>query len=135
MNTRLLPDLQTSHPEADQPCRASIRLSRLTKLPNADQIEGESGSIQGEIYNWGSFIQCSTDGKEWRARTDDRPKRFKKFGHRLIDNFVEILVNGAELLISGRDVLPSIEIFDACYAQREQFGLPRIDASEQAVDG
>ncbi len=116
-------------------CRASIRLSWLTKLSNTYRIEGERGSIEGEVYDWASFIQRSADGKTRRVRTDDRPKGFEDFGHRLIDNFVEVLTTGAEPLVSGRDVLPSIEIIDACYAQRERFDLPWIDANERAAHG
>jgi len=118
-----------------QGCRASIRLSWLTKLPNAYRIEGECGSIEGEVYDWASFIQRSPDGKARRVRTQDRPKGFEEFGHRLIDNFVDVLTTGAAPIVSGRDVLPSIEIIDACYASRERFDLPWLDASEPAAHG
>ena len=40
-------------------CRASIRLSWLSKLRNFYRIEGERGSIEGEVYDWSSFIQRS----------------------------------------------------------------------------
>jgi predicted dehydrogenase len=116
-------------------CRASIRLSWLSKLSNTYRIEGERGSIEGEVYDWASFIQRSADGKARRVRTDDRPKGFEDFGHRLIDNFVDVLTNGAEPLVSGRDVLPSIEIIDACYARRERFDLPWLAADERAAHG
>jgi predicted dehydrogenase len=114
-------------------CRASIRLSWLTKLSNTYRIEGESGSIEGEVYDWASFIQRSPDGKARRVRTEDRPKGFEEFGHRLIDNFVDVLMTGAEPIVPGRDVLPSIEIIDACYASRNRFDLPWIEPSEQAA--
>lgn len=114
-------------------CRVSIRLSWLSKLRNTYRIEGERGSIEGEVYDWASFIQRSPDGQARRVRTDDRPKGFEDFGHRLIDNFVEVLATGAQPLVSGRDVLPSIEIIDACYAQRERFDLPWIDAGGQTA--
>jgi predicted dehydrogenase len=116
-------------------CRASIRLSWLSKLRNAYRIEGENGSIEGEVYEWASFIQRSADGKARRVRTSERPKRFEDFGHRLIDNFVDVLTNGAEPLVSGRDVLPSIEIIDECYARRERFDLPWLDTSKRIVHG
>jgi predicted dehydrogenase len=116
-------------------CRASIRLSWLSKLGNAYRIEGERGSIEGEVYDWASFIQRSADGRARRVRTDDRPKGFEDFGHRLIDNFIDVLTTGAEPLVSGRDVLPSIEIIDACYARRERFDLPWLTVGERAAHG
>jgi len=112
-------------------CRASIRLSWLTKLGNKYRIEGERGLIEGEVYEWASFLQASADGKTRRVHTEDRPKGFEEFGHRLIDNFVDVVANGAEPLVSGRSVLPSIEIIDECYARREKFDQPWLDASER----
>jgi len=116
-------------------CRVSIRLSWLSKLRNTYRIQGERGSIEGEVYDWASFIQRSAGGKARRVHTEDRPKGFGEFGHRLIDNFVAVLAAGAEPLVSGRDVLSSLEIIDACYARRERFDLPWLAAREQPVRG
>ncbi len=116
-------------------CRASIRLSWLSKLPNRYRIEGERGSIEGEVYEWSSFVRRSSDGRSRRVRTAERPRGFEEFGHRLIDNFVEVLASGAEPFVSGCDVLPSLEIIDACYARRERFELPWLEAEAGAARG
>lgn len=108
-------------------CHARVHLSWLSRLENGYRIEGDTGSIQGGAYEWSS-LQLRTGGRARRLRTRWRPRNFDEFGGLLIDNFLEVLSQGARPLVAATDVLPSLEVIDACYRRRERFPMPWHEA-------
>jgi len=118
-----------------QGCRISIRLSWLSKLSNRYRIDGDTGSIEGGFNDWASLTLRSADGSLRKIRTPDRPRRFEEFAYRMIDNFLDVVRNGAAALVPGHEVLPSLEIIRECYMHRTRFDLPWIDLMDRRADG
>jgi predicted dehydrogenase len=111
-------------------CHARIHLSWLSKLENGYRVDGESGSIEGEVYDFGA-LKLRTGGRTRTLKTDWQPREFGEFGHVLIDNFLDVLTRGARPLVAASDVLPSLEIIDECYRHRQRFPMPWHDAWER----
>jgi len=109
-------------------CRASVRLSWLSKLDNRFRIEGERGRIEGGAYDWGRIEYTDATGRVRRVKTSATHQTFEDFAARLVDNFVGVLRGKARPLVEGREVLASIGIIDACYGSRQRFELPWQDA-------
>jgi hypothetical protein len=42
----------------------------------------------------------------------------------LIDNFLAVVQHDVPPLVAARDVLPSIELIEDCYARRKRFDMP-----------
>lgn len=113
-------------------CHARIHLSWLSKLENGYRVEGETGSLAGGVYDFGS-VQMSSGGRTRTVKTDWQPRDFSEFGPVLIGNFLDVVTRGARPLVSARDVLPSLEIIDACYRHRERFAMPWHDAWQRIL--
>jgi predicted dehydrogenase len=113
-------------------CRARIHLSWLSRLENGFRVEGETGRIEGGVYDFGA-VRLTTGGRTRTLKSDWQPREFGEFGHVLIDNFLEVLARRAAPIVSAADVLPSLEIIDACYRQRRRFAMPWHDAFERVV--
>lgn len=105
-------------------CRASVRLSWLSKLSNRFVVEGEKGRLEGGAYDWGVIEHTDASGRKHRIKTSARHETFEDFAARLIDNFVDVLRGRAKPLIEGREVLASVGIIDACYESRKPFAMP-----------
>jgi predicted dehydrogenase len=118
-----------------QGCEARIRLSWLSKLENVYRIEGERGEIEGGVYEWGSYTLRPASGKPRKVSAPQRVRGFQDVANALIDNFLEVIRGRAEPLVPGREVLPSIELIDACYSRRSRFELPWHDAFERLAHG
>lgn len=117
-------------------CRASVRLSWLSKLANRFVVEGEEGRIEGGAYDWGIIEHTDARGQVHRIKTSDRHESFEDFAGRLIDNFVDVLRGSAEPLVGGREVLASVGIIDACYEARKRFAMPWLEAAApRAAEG
>ena len=111
-------------------CDARIHLSWLSRLPNGYRVDGETGSLAGGVYDFGA-VQLRRGERTRTVKTDWQPRDFSEFGPVLIANFLDVLTRGARPLVSARDVLPSLEIIDACYRRRERFPMPWHDAWER----
>lgn len=108
-------------------CHARIHLSWLSRLENGFRVQGETGCLEGGAYDFGTVRMRSGD-RTRTLKTQWQPRDFSEFGPVLVDNFLEVLTRGARPLVSASDVLPSLEIIDACYRRRERFPMPWHDA-------
>jgi predicted dehydrogenase len=107
--------------------RADVRLSWLGKLKNGFVVQGERGTVRGGIYDWRSL----TLEQGGRARTLTLPsaaRTYDEFAVELLDNFTGVLRSGARPLVAGADVLPGLEVIEACYAKRTRVDMPWFDA-------
>ena len=105
-------------------CRGKVHLSWLSKLNNFFRIQGESGSIEGGIFDWRSITMLSSTGKKVRIRTDSEQHALSDFGMAIIDNFLGIITECAQPVVSPRDVADSITLIEECYASRSRFAMP-----------
>jgi predicted dehydrogenase len=115
-------------------CTARIRVSWLSKLANAYRVEGTRGSIAGSSYEWASYTLRLGGGGPKKVRARQRVRGFQDLSAALIDNFIEVVRGDAAPLVSGSDILASIETIEACYANRTRFEQPWLDACDRIAD-
>lgn len=112
-------------------CAGNVRLSWLTRLRNGLRIVGEEGAIEAGTYDWRSLILRSPSGKSRTLRLDAEVQTLGDLRHTLLDNFLQVIGDGAAPLVSAEDVLPSIELIEACYASRRRFSMPWLEPSAE----
>ncbi len=112
-------------------CRGTVHLSWLSKLKNSFRIQGESGSIEGGIYDWRTLRVSSQSGKEEIIRANTECREISDLSRLLIDNFLNVITQGTPPLVSPGDVIDSIALTEECYARRARFAMPWHDALQR----
>lgn len=112
-------------------CRATIRLSWLSKLANTWRVEGERGRLEGGIYDWSMLTHTNASGAQRKLRSDVGRVQFEDMANAVIENFVGVVRGAAQPLVSGADALPALEIIDACYQRRARFEMPWQDPPQR----
>jgi len=105
-------------------CRAAVRLSWLSKLPNTFRVVGDKGMIEGPIYDWRSVTFTSADGRARKVSTEMGFADADAFLRKPVVNFIDILTNNASSLIPAQSVIPSIELIEEAYAAARRFPMP-----------
>jgi predicted dehydrogenase len=113
-------------------CTATVRLSWLSKLRNGFVITGEAGEIAGGIYDWNS-LDVTVGGRRRRVSCPGAARLYGDFADELLRDFTAAIATGGRPLVTGADVLPSLELIDACYARRERLPMPWFDAWRKVV--
>ena len=108
-------------------CRAVVRLSWLSKLPNTFRVVGDKGIIDGPIYDWKSVTLTSADGRSKKVRTEMGYANADEFLRKPVVNFIDILTKHASSLIPAQSVIPSIELIEEAYAAARRFPMPWYD--------
>lgn len=105
-------------------CEIDLVLSLLGKIRSGYRIVGENATIEGDLYDYRSFEFAYPSGTRTRERLNSRERIFADFADTLVDNFIDVIINDAAPLISGEDVIASIELIDESYACAERFSMP-----------
>src|SRR4030066_1220917 len=97
-----------------------VFLNRLCDLENKFTIVGEKGSIEGAIIDWTKIKVISNSGtvKKYKLKSD--AKIYPEFLIPIVDNFINVVAGKEKPLISGKDVLDSIEFIEECYQHRKK---------------
>jgi predicted dehydrogenase len=111
-------------------CFGEVKLSLLGKFPCVFSVECEQGTISGDIYDFQSIILSTKSGREKRLKFKTNEKYYTDFGYTIVMNFLNVLSNNAYPLVSGEDVLKSLEWIDDCYAVATRFNMPWYDFIE-----
>lgn len=104
-------------------CTIRITLNRLCELSNTYRVAGEKGCVEGGIFDWKKIRLDEKGGGRSEKRLACQSRNYPGFVVPVIDNFLEVVRYKALPLISGRDVLASLEFIDDCYRSRERFDL------------
>lgn len=115
-------------------CVGEVRVSWLHQLPNSYTIEGESGTIEGSVYDWRCVTVTTRPGKKKEIRLKSNETHYADFCNRVVANFLDIASKGDKPLISASDVLDSMELIDECYETASRFSMPWYETLE-ALDG
>ena len=111
-----------------QECEGTVQLSWLSRYPNTFEVQGERATAGGRLFDWNTVdLKCSS-GREEKLRLKSAAKLPEDLGTTLLDNFLDVVRGKAAPVVSGSDVLPSIELLDDCYARRERLAMPWYDA-------
>jgi len=111
---------------------ARIKLSWHSKLANRYEVVGDRGTLSGSIYDWQTVTQ-TVGGRSRVHKLGAEARLYNDFAHEMLQNFVAVVASGATPLITGRDVLLSLELMDECYARRERVAMPWYDAWQRVV--
>jgi predicted dehydrogenase len=114
----------------NESCRGEVRLSRLAKLQNRYSIAGECGSISGGTKDWGSLVVQLGSAKPKLMRVAPPKNTINTTREMIIDNFLEVVRGKTDPLIPAKEVIPSLQLIDECYAAAERFDMPWCDNIE-----
>jgi len=105
-------------------CRGEIKLSWLASFPCTYKVICEEGIIEGNVYDYRNvFIQAGSRRKrKIHLRTKEKTKL--AIARKIVNNFIEVVCNHAKPLISGSEVLDSMDFIDECYAIATRFDMP-----------
>ena len=111
-------------------CRAVVRLSWLSRLPNSFRVVGDKGVIDGPIYDWKSVNFTDAGGRTRKVPTEMGYATADEFMRKPVVNLIEILTKGEPSLIPAQSVIPSIELIEEAYAAARRFPMPWYDGVE-----
>lgn len=105
-------------------CVGEVKLSWLGDLPCHYGIMCEKGAIEGDVYDFHSFMLTLPNKPPGRIKVQSGEKHSNDFGNKVVNNFLDVIRKGAKPLITGSDVLDSVEMIDQCYETVSRFDLP-----------
>jgi predicted dehydrogenase len=109
-------------------CEGLVRLSWLSRYPNTFEVRGDRGSVSGGLFDWNVVQIAPATGGRRKIRLPSQAKVPDDVGKVLFDNFLDVIRGRAAPVVTGSDVLPSIELLDECYAARTRLPMPWYDA-------
>jgi hypothetical protein len=87
-------------------------------------VQGEAGTIEGDIYDFRNVTLTTKTGQSRKIALKSSEKYDKDFGHKQVQNFINVLSGSESPHVSGSDVLNSIEFIDECYETASRFEMP-----------
>lgn len=116
-------------------CVGEVKLSLLGKLPCVFKIEGERGTVEGDIYDFQNLTLTTKSGHKKRIKLKSNEKVYTDFGYTMVTNFLDVISKGERPLISGADVLDSVEWIDECYETASRFEMSWYDNIPEMHNG
>jgi UDP-N-acetylglucosamine 3-dehydrogenase len=111
-------------------CIGEVKLSWLSKFPCSFIVECEAGTIRGDIYNYRAVTVNAVSGRARRVKIKSGPMSYSDMAHTMVTNFIQVINQNEKPLVSGGDVLDSIQFVDECYAAATEFDMPWYDVLE-----
>ena len=111
-------------------CRGELKLSWLTGFPSTYKVVCENGSIEGKVYDYQNLSIQSGNGKRRRFHLQAKETGKVAIARKIVNNFVEVIAHVTNPLISGSNVLDSIDFIDECYASAMRFEMPWYEMLE-----
>jgi predicted dehydrogenase/nucleoside-diphosphate-sugar epimerase len=109
--------------EADG-CSVEVFLNWLNDLESRFEVTGEAGSLEGKLLEWGRVTLRLKTGRTETLKIPTEVKAYPDFIKPVVDNFLRVIEGKDRPIISGEDVLPSIELIEEAYARRSRFDMP-----------
>ena len=115
-------------------CEGVVRLSWLSRYANTFEIRGSRATAVGGLFDWNTVDLKGASGHRQKLRLPSTAKVPQDLGNVLLDNFLDVVRGRAVPVVSGSDVLPSIELLDDCYSRRKRIAMPWYDAWQLIAD-
>ncbi|HMF86778.1 MAG TPA: Gfo/Idh/MocA family oxidoreductase [Gemmatimonadaceae bacterium] len=115
-------------------CEGVVRLSWLSRYANTFEIRGDRATAVGGLFDWNTVDLKRPSGERQKLRLPSKAKVPQDLGSILLDNFLDVVRGRATPVVSGSDVLPSIELLDDCYSRRKRIDMPWYDAWQRVAD-
>ncbi len=104
-------------------CAGKLVMSWFADTPCRFFIECESALIEGDVYDYQKLF--ITEGGRRQEIVVASPIRTKlDVARQFVRNFVDVIETGAKPLVSGVEVLPSIECTDEAYEKARLLDMP-----------
>jgi predicted dehydrogenase/nucleoside-diphosphate-sugar epimerase len=101
-----------------------IFLNRLTDIDSNFRIEGSTGSIVGNVFEWNRLTIKDRQRKNTNQTLRPIVSGYPGFVLPIFDNFLQVIKGSEKPLVSAAEVEPSIELIEECYQNRTHFDLP-----------
>ena len=111
-----------------QGCTVEAEFSFLSRYPNTYTLEGETGRIEGSLFDFRSYDLVSKTGARRKVKLESTARGIGDFAPVMIDNFIAVLRGAERPLVPASEVLPSVEVIDECYARRQRYEMPWHEA-------
>lgn len=105
-------------------CIGTVLLSWMGNFPSRYQVVFEYGSAEGDVYDYLHVATRSKDGRTRQITLKSKARDKIGVAIQIVTNFVHVVSQNEKPLISGEDVLDSIEFIDDCYAAAKRFEMP-----------
>jgi len=105
-------------------CLGEVRLSWLGNSLCRYLVQGEAGTIEGDIYDFRNVTLTTKTGQSRKIALKSSEKYDKDFRYKQVQNFIDVLSGKASPYVSGQDVLNSVEFIDECYETASRFEMP-----------
>jgi predicted dehydrogenase len=105
-------------------CIGEVKLSLLSKLPCRYRFEFERGMVEGDVYDFRNLVLSSESNGKKKIKIRCKEKYYEDFGNKITANFIDVITRGARPLVSGTEVLDSMELIDECYENALRFHMP-----------
>lgn len=114
-------------------CQGEVRLSWLSRYDNRFVVEGESGRVEGELFNWRTLTRTAAGGEPERLRLESSVREPGQFANAMIDGFVAAVRGDAPPPVAAREVIDSMALMEECYRSRRRFELPWHDTLDRVL--
>jgi predicted dehydrogenase/nucleoside-diphosphate-sugar epimerase len=104
-----------------------VFLNRLSDIESGFKVVGEDGVISGRPFDWSKITVKDKSNKETAITLESQAKNYPQFVVPVFENFIGVVKGRESPIISGRDVLSSIEFIEECYENRSRFNLECLD--------
>jgi predicted dehydrogenase len=109
-------------------CIGEVKLSWLASFPCRFSVTCEEGTIEGDVYDYRNIILKTKSGQVEYVSLNSSDKTKTDIAYKVVSNFINIVSKGERPLVSGSDVLDSIQFIDECYATATRFDMPWYEA-------
>jgi predicted dehydrogenase len=111
-------------------CVGEVKLSWLGSFPCQFVVECEAGTIIGDVYDLQSLRLQTGSGERKQIRLKSGGRSKLDVACQMVTNFIRVVTTGEKPLVSGHEVLDSIEFIDECYAAATRFDMPWYEILE-----
>jgi predicted dehydrogenase len=111
-------------------CRGEVKLSWLSEFPCRFVVRCEGGTVEGEIYDYGTVTVTMTDGSRRVVTVKGGAQSYEAMSLAMVTNFVGAMRGEVPPLAPGREAVESLQFIDECYGAATSFDLPWYRALE-----
>lgn len=105
-------------------CLGEVKLSWLGNSLCRYFVQGQAGSIEGDIYDFRNVVLTTKTGQRKKIALKSNEKYDKDFRYKQVQNFINVISGRDAPHVSGHEVLDSVEFIDKCYETASRFDLP-----------
>ena len=118
-------------------CEVSLYLSRLSDIQSRYRVEGDRGWAEGGVFDWKRVRIGDASGMR-TLKLSCPVRNYPGVVGPVLDNFLAVIRNEEKPLVTGADVLDSLEFIARCYRESKRLEMPwdgplRLDAASAAA--